>query len=288
MDAILLDLWKDAADEAHFHISQVAMIGATTAADVRSAHSVLSQILRRTSVVVLQSNYAEFRMTMSRGQAMAGADKHHLRAGLGDLGFAMTARVLNCLTSMRMFLDHSERDLKHRDAVDGGTRFATWKATASEEYDDYFGYRFISRFRNFVQHVDLPLSALQFSSALDPDGSGVTGRVFLGEHASHLLMSWDGWGPLKNELSALDGPIDITEQFEVAMDCLTRIAAAFVEVLRPEIVTALAPIDELLSGHTFRGSPWLAETEEDANGTNPLGAMMPIRTELVDRARTYI
>ena len=74
------------------------------------------------------------------------------------LRIRIATTIVNYLTSMKMFLDHSELDLKRRDDKDSGVRFKNWRIDCSAEYDDYFAYRFLYRFRNYILHIGLPLS----------------------------------------------------------------------------------------------------------------------------------
>ena len=175
------------------------------------------------------------------------------------LNTSLITGVVNYLTSMRMFLDHSEADLRRRDKQDGRNRFVTWEVACNAEYNDYFGYRFLYRFRNYIQHVGLPLSVTTFSSTLGHDGR-IVGGVFLGEAPEHLLEEFDGWSAVGAELKALSIDLDLSEQVHVSMECLTRIAEALMVVDKPELAESVVTFRAIIGDlNDYVGTPHLVQ-----------------------------
>ena len=122
-----------------------------------------------------------------------------------------------------------------------------------------FAYRFLYRFRNYILHIGLPLSALELSSSVDEDGQPV-GSVFLGESPASLVGSFDRWSTVRTELEALNTPIDLSEQIHVSMTCLARIASALLEEDRPEIVASLAVVKSIIGDLAqYTGSPIITQ-----------------------------
>ena len=143
---------------------------------------------------------------------------------------------------MRMFLDQSEAELKRQEKLDGIDRFSAWKTACSSEYDDFFAYRFLYRFRNFVQHVGLPISSWTISSSLKASDEIVervllgeppinneynreelVTQIYLSESPRDLVDKFDDWKTLKHELQSLTTEIDLSEQIHICMECLARV-----------------------------------------------------------------
>ena len=136
--------------------------------------------LGRTSWHVLQQNFLAF-CAIEKGllDSVDGPFASH-NFQPEPLQIAVTTTIVNFLSSMHMYLEHTERHLKQADKADGGDRAAAWDAARHAEYDDYFAYRFLYKFRNYVQHVGLPLHALSIEHSLK-DADDIAARVLRGE-----------------------------------------------------------------------------------------------------------
>ena len=71
--------------------------------------------------------------------------------------------ILNYLSAIRTFLDHSETNLKRRYGMKS-ERFKRFKKACFEAYDSKFSYRFLYALRNYAQHCGMPLGQLTFHS----------------------------------------------------------------------------------------------------------------------------
>ena len=71
--------------------------------------------------------------------------------------------LLNFLSSVRTFLDHSETELK-RNYGNSADILKRFKEICSESYDNCFSYRFLSRLRNYSQHCNMPIGKLTLHS----------------------------------------------------------------------------------------------------------------------------
>jgi len=81
--------------------------------------------------------------------------------GQPDEKLILNRRIINLLTACRLYLDHAQHHLnslvgKNADELSG------IKRQISEQYDRYFGYRFMEAMRNFVQHRGYPISELSY------------------------------------------------------------------------------------------------------------------------------
>lgn len=252
---------------------------------LQSSVALLHNLLGRTTFDVLAVNYRSFseieRVSQGDSSAVGGQpsvpDAQLLRVSV------ITA-VVNFLTSMRMFLDHSETELKRRDASEGSDRFTRWKEACSHEYDDFFAYRFLYRFRNYIQHMGLPLSIMTFESSLSDDGR-VESHLFFGESPAELVANYNGWSTVSSELAGLQVEIDIAEQIHIAMECLIRIANALLREDLEDIQDCVKQVQTVLGDPSqYRGSIWLVYV--DPNSDRPISEMQAVdlsKIELAER-----
>ncbi|PCJ89654.1 MAG: hypothetical protein COA57_01170, partial [Flavobacteriales bacterium] len=116
--------------------------------------------------------------------------------------------ILNILSSVRTFLDHSETRLKREYGAES-EEYKLFKLETSQAYDNNFAYRFLEKLRNFAQHCGLPSGNVEITSSGDENGNTVN-KLTLFFDRENLLSRFDRWGnPVKSELSELE------EKFEV-------------------------------------------------------------------------
>ncbi|MDE0437653.1 MAG: hypothetical protein OXJ36_04560 [bacterium] len=209
----------------------------------------------------------------------------HSKAPLDPSAYQVpiTASVLNFLAAMRMFLDQSECELKRLDKVDNGNRYFAWKSACSSEYDDYFAYRFLYRFRNYVQHVGLPLSNWDISISLAhseelvrrassgelllDDVSGADAKVItilLGESPTDLVRNFNRWSTVKADLQSLTVEIDLAEQIHIVFECLSRIDHVFREQFTEELSLGVNTFTEIVGSLTdYTSRPQLGKITRD-------------------------
>ena len=248
-----------------------------------AANAAFRRILGQTTWSVLQYNYSCFvqleRQLIEYVAAYSPAAQMHLDA----IQVPIVASVVNFLTAMRMFLDQSATELKRLDKADSGNRHSAWKSACASEYDDYFAYRFLSKFRNYVQHVGLPLSAVEISvsskqseelvrrtllgeSPLDHKGDpneAVT-QILLGESPSDLIKNYNRWSNVKAELRSLTTEIDLSEQIRVVMECLSRIVQAFQEQFKGELSLGVSDFKQIVGNLEDCGNrPLLVKIAQD-------------------------
>ena len=270
---ILADISRESANEVN--IKSVRTLTAQERKDLMASNVCFKSVLHRTTFVVLQHNYQAF-CAVER-EALAGTTRKNPpgRINVEVLRASLITAVVNYLTSMRMFLDHSQAELTRRDAEDGAKRLDTWKQACSDEYDDYFAYRFLYKFRNYIQHVGLPISNLEVSSRMDDDG-GVTGRIFLGESPDHLVNSFDKWSTVGDELKTLSTEIDLSEQIHISMECLNRIAEALLQEDIPELVASVHTFERIVGElDSYMGKPLLVKFSEG----RPVEQTIPLDVE---------
>jgi hypothetical protein len=116
--------------------------------------------------------------------------------------------ILNLLSSIRTYLDHSETRLK-RSYGNNSDEFLYFKKLTSEAFDSDFAYRFLSKLRNYSQHCGLPSGSISIHS--DAEGDKLT--LYLVRDS--LLKQFDSWGAIvKPELEKQDEKFDILPLIE--------------------------------------------------------------------------
>ena len=156
-----------------------------------------------------------------------------------SIQITVTTTIVNFLSSMHMYLEHTGRHLKHADEADEGNREASWDAARHAEFDDYFAYKFLYELRNYVQHRDLPVHAWRIDHSLK-DAGDIADRVSRGEpplvegttshdatisislsaEPSELLRDPKIGKHLKQDIEGLTTNIDISEQIHVGIGVL--------------------------------------------------------------------
>ncbi len=125
--------------------------------------------------------------------------------------------ILNFLSSLRTFLDHTETRLKRQYGQDS-EEFKIFKVLTNNAFDESFGYRFLYKLRNYSQHCGLPSGAMNTYSTGNEKGETVnTLSLFLVR--DDLLKNYDSWGEkvkeeLKNQPDYFDIMPLVDEMFE--------------------------------------------------------------------------
>lgn len=226
-------------------VSQIRELSSSEMEQIESSNLLLSQLISGTLWNVLNYNYVAF--SEFESQLTSAAQEVSLAAihQRDMITVSATAIVLNYLSAMRMYLDQSEAKLKRSDYVDNGGRFENWRLACEREYDDYFAYRFLSRFRNYVQHVGLPLSAFGLSQSLDQGGQ-TTVKLLVGESPSSLVEEFNGWSSVEAELQCLTTEINLSDQIHVSMECLNRIEECHIQQYNQELAISVAAFRNIL------------------------------------------
>lgn len=95
--------------------------------------------------------------------------------------------VLNLLSSIRTYLDHTETKLKKKYG-ENFEEFKLFKKLTSKAFDTSFAYRFLTKLRNFAQHCGLPSGSIKQVS--NREGESI--RLIL--NRDDLLGTYNSWG----------------------------------------------------------------------------------------------
>lgn len=219
--------------------------------EYRSAVHHLSEFRRwRQLIDMVRENRREF------DDAVKSADETVTASTkLGDsrdsIDFDLNRRLLNFLTAMRFFLDHTETRLKRRYGRDSAV-VAAFKERTRESYDSVFGYRFLYRLRNVAQHCSIPIGHVQTEVHASPGGGPERQVTFAFDTPQLLEAGGSEWKqPVKSELEK--GPTllfvpplinDASGALAKIHDCVVDTERALLEPSADKIVNMGQPIVE--------------------------------------------
>lgn len=178
--------------------------------------------------------------------------------------------ILNLLSSVRTFLDHTETRFKRKFGV-SSEEVKLFKEITSAAYDEHFSYRFLYKLRNYSQHCGLPTGRVQIvSEAVDESvpGSGAVNTIALQLLRDRLIETFDAWGnPVKGELQMQTEEFDIIplidEYFSILGDMNRNLNRGIYKKYEIEAQELLSLIKETT---TTGGIPCLIEaTGDDSN-----------------------
>lgn len=211
---------------------------------------------------VVQWNLEDY-LSLEQHLLLEGFDRG--RNPLRTAQLDMNRRIMNLLSSIRSYLDHTETDLKRRFG-ETSDRYQRFKTLTARLYDAQFSYRFIYRFRNFVQHCGLPLD--KFNHRASPRSRSLHVAV----SRSRLLSGFD-WGSLRAEIENLPEEVVLTDHLIAVITFLTDLH----QKLCAEELPAVSQAADLLLGTVARldgreGVPSVIKIERDPGPPNATGA----------------
>lgn len=116
-----------------------------------------------------------------------------------------------------------------------------FKKYNSKLYDDLFGYRFLTRLRNYAIHREMPLKHIKSSAQ---NGIQITC------HKSELL-EYDKWSTVRNEICALTDSIDVLPYIEDSKKAILKLYVKALEILECDVYSLKIYFEKLCSGLKF-------------------------------------
>jgi len=138
-----------------------------------------------------------------------------------DILVTLNGLILNILTSFRCYIDNVSHMISEQFG-DKSDIQVFFRETQKRLFDSDFSYRFMARYRNYVQHSGLPINDI-----VTDEGQ----LKYFDRYSSILivnkseLLKYDGWGPVKRDFDQLVENIDvfgIIVQFSKAIELLTK------------------------------------------------------------------
>jgi hypothetical protein len=211
---------------------------------------------------LVRLNYREFESILAdREQPVPAGDAV---ADLEAVELSVNRGVMNYLSMIRTFLDHTTAVLKRHYRDDPG-RIQAFREACREAFDAHFAYRFVSKLRNFAQHIGLPVQQVAALGVLvDPVSRTRTVQLRAFCERDELLREFD-WGPVRGGLEQQGPVFDIGPLLKGTLNCLEAINAGLVEAETAELRASARTIRKLL-GATYgqAGTPSLVPSVDRA------------------------
>lgn len=163
-------------------------------------------------------------------------------------------RILNLLTTVRTFLDLTERRLKHRYGSDSD-RVSAFRLQTAGAFDTSFSYRFLYKLRNFVQHCGLPVGRMTIKARTPEEGAQSISQSLDIEFDRDLLLgTFDSWGgKVKADLKAMPVSFPIRPHIEEMMALIEKLQLAQTAADGPALLDSLDWLDGLSLEASWRG-----------------------------------
>ena len=173
---------------------------------------------------LVDANYMEYKNVLNEYFKIHCENSNIVGDYLEGMIFNINRLVLNFLFAVRTFLDHAETNLK-RTYGEESENFKIFKKSCSSCFDTYFSYRFLSYFRNYSQHVGMPIHGLNtLSEMATPNPLEVDHRLEIITLREELLK-FDGWRKIKDEIPHLPEEVDVDPYIDEMMYCIKKINA---------------------------------------------------------------
>jgi len=137
-----------------------------------------------------------------------------LLIGSENISGEINILLFNVLSLAKAFLDHYSRKIKHEYSEEEYSHFIK---RIKEFYDGCFSYRFIYKYRNYIQHIDFTKG---FSRHVE--GEKITTEITV--NSIILLKEYKEWGPrIKEELEAKKNTFDLLPHLKEYISCLNEL-----------------------------------------------------------------
>ena len=195
----------------------------------------------------LQEVHRFVTLVLSMGRAFGTAEPR-------ALGEAVMRSVVNWLTSVRLFLDHTETTLNRRFG-ESSDEFTQFQDATHLAYDSRVGYRFVSQFRNYVQHCGLPLSQIKLGARDGAAGSKLRQSAELLLNRDELLAYFD-WKPtIRADLMQMEPSFSLLPLAEEAMEGLHDVHRATLEIVVDDALARTPVLTSALDRIQATGEP---------------------------------
>jgi len=181
--------------------------------------------------------------------------------------------LINLLSSIRMYLDHTETRLNR---THDSKELGLFKESTSVAFDSSFAYRFLSHFRNFFQHCGLAKEIINIKTDYI-EGVATREVITIILSRDKLLNAYD-WKKLRPELKKMPESFEILPLIEEKMRLLAAIDIRLNQNLYEKLVgDGLKFVDLLKTVSNYSGAPCFLEQKQ----TGTLVSYIPL--ELVKK-----
>lgn len=166
--------------------------------------------------------------------------------------------LISYLSFVRMFVDVISKAIKDKKQE----MLKVFQKFNREMYDSFFGYRLLTRMRNYVLHYEMPLTAVTDSVE--------HGIVFTCDKDN--LLRYDRWSTLKSEIDALPKRFSILPMIS---ECQSAIDTLFLKAL------------EIIADDVFSGNEKLVAFCRQHNIRSPIILILDDSTDAPPKLRKF-
>lgn len=159
---------------------------------------------------------------------------HHMRpesinaynqAQVDDIVVVANQQALNYATSIKSFLDWTERELRISNKE---IELKEYKLMQNILYDSQVSYRFWLRLRNFLVHCGFPYT----SASISENNISI-------ECSKEHLLTYSNWNAVKDDIDKMDDIIQLHEMVPAVNACIHTLYIEFVKLFANEIIAAM-------------------------------------------------
>jgi len=185
---------------------------------------------------LVEANYTEYKTVLNEYSKIYCENANMAESYLEEMVFNLNRLMINFLSAVRTFLDHTETNLKRTYGKES-ENLKTFKKNCSSCYDNYFSYRFLYKLRNYSQHVGMPITGIDAASDLIYINPLAVDYMLRITTLKSDLLKYEEWGryiiydkcnnskkiEIKDEISRLPDQVDINPYIDELMDCIEKI-----------------------------------------------------------------
>lgn len=155
----------------------------------------------------------------------------------------LNRRIVNLLSSTRLYIDQSKRYARRVDGAPDGVDFV--KGLFITEYDAHVEYRVMDALRNYVQHRGLPVGLISFPGEWVKDERGkrlLRHATAVGLDTPRVATDRSVTAQVRAELKSL-GPVPLTSFLRKYVERLGNVHENLRKRLEPIVTTAAGVVD---------------------------------------------
>jgi hypothetical protein len=192
---------------------------------------------------IVEKNFAETTQLQAFHNKAIETKRGYSSIELDDMYIDFNRVLLNYLSSVRFFQDFSEGLLK-RWFGSLSSKLKQYKTFLESLYDSHLEYRFMYGFRNYVQHYELPVDALEFSiSVRMVDNRPV--QIYISKES--LMANKDRWNKkVLSDIATLPDRIEFLPLVAKYHNLLREASLQFTAILRTIVNEFQTDFEELM------------------------------------------
>ncbi|MFM2448226.1 MAG: hypothetical protein RIS44_676 [Pseudomonadota bacterium] len=167
---------------------------------------------------LLIGNYVEVEEELLSAAARAAVRDINEYQDLFELRSTINRRVVNLLTTTRLYLDQAPQRLADCAEYPDRARHE-FKLRTSEHYDGFFSYRFLDALRNHVQHCGLAVHRMRHVRKWIGEGGERAMEISVQPFAERRYLAMDG-GFKKKILDEMPAEVVLTLAMREYMQCI--------------------------------------------------------------------